>query len=605
MKPTRDEVTFVLANKERNKALLFAIIMPLWIIAYLAIFEWIESGQWEDVITIISQPLSWGIVVFFWLLLAPFAYWVNTRQRSTLVFQEKAFKRTGFRALRTYQGPVAYDDVVRIGRRTRGQLVIEQADGKDFILGPKAYEGGSEAIFSELRRRIPADKFDEDIEKVLYQKTGREWRGAALSFAGVALIMGYSFFDALVERAGKDLAWTTEVEVNFRTESIEDFDFDQDGSLWLLVRDSSGEYNDPQSYQVRHIISTGAETLQFPSTETLFPEGPPEFGPSYPQNIRLSGNNQLMVYFFLIDSQMVWTGREWMWEEPRGITSFLQSQLAGPNREYWEKIIESRAVQAINPSTGDVEEISLGEEIGEWTFGSVGFAYGWRVVRLHAPDEQIYVLAYQNDPSEGMWTKVEMGGRSLVEYLDLRAYAPGPAGEIYVLVRQSPACENDLISFTVGRLKNGSEMQWIWRTLQFPQVCKYAIDPDEFIVDVRARIWIDGTNKVVAYDPSVFDKPQAGPEDLIIYTEKNSGYYSSLRLRLRPDGRLWSLDNSGEALVWLDPDVDNLEEPLPGWVNQAADSIWTLIIPFVAGMILLILGATIAQNDSYLRCRNS
>ena len=121
------------------------------------------------------------------------------------------------------------------------------------------------------------------------------------------------------------------------------------------------------------------------------------------------------------------------------------------------------------------------------------------------------------------------------------------------------------------------------------------------MVTWTVRVWMDGFNLVAAYDDSVFDKPQANPDALVIYTEKNSGYFSPSRLRIGPDERLWSLDSSGEALVWIDPDVDNLEEPLPDWVNQVFNSFWiTLGLPLVA-VGFFILGGIVLQNEGYFK----
>lgn len=32
------------------------------------------------------------------------------------------------------------------------------------------------------------------------------------------------------------------------------------------------------------------------------------------------------------------------------------------------------------------------------------------------------------------------------------------------------------------------------------------------------------------------------------------------------DGRIWSLDSGGDALVWIDPDIDKLEYPIWPWL---------------------------------------
>jgi hypothetical protein len=607
MKSMNDAVDISMTSNHRKKVLGIAIAAPVLILGYWAILELISGGTWQDVVALITFPFSLAVLGLFWLLGAPFVYWVYFKRKIVLIFRENTFERTGFRAFKIYQGPVNYEDVDYVRRGIRRQLVIEQVKGKDFLLAPNAYVGGSEAIFAELRRRIPADRFEENLERRLFQKTGREWRAVVFYLTGILLIMASSFSEGLANRARRDLAWKTEIEVNFREETIEDFEHGEDGSLWLLMRNKPGEYEDPQNYEVQHLTASGTDTIKFPPSEILYPEGPMEIGPNHPESFTLTKEGLPRVYMFLVDPFLVWTGSEWEWEEPprqetaRG-PSYLEIVLNGPYRAFWEMIIELHTVKVTIPSTGTVEEIDLGEDIEEYAFSTEAVTYGWTLLRLRSPDRRFFVLSYKDDPSEGTWFEVELEGLPLGEFWDIVDYKPGPTGEIHVLIREDvPSCENGVVSFIVGRLDPDGNAKWNWRRLQYPEDCEYASNPDEFTVDVRGRIWIAETGKIVAYDASVFDKPQAEADDRMIYTKNNSGYSGSFRFRLNPDGRLWSLDSLGETLVWLDPDVDNLEEPLPAWVDQLSNSVWIIFILPVAGVVVVIIGGIVAQNEGYFR----
>jgi hypothetical protein len=80
---------------------------------------------------------------------------------------------------------------------------------------------------------------------------------------------------------------------------------------------------------------------------------------------------------------------------------------------------------------------------------------------------------------------------------------------------------------------------------------------------------------VVVHDPSVWEEREFIESGYRYYTESNSGYYIGHELVVGSDGRIWSLDSSGDALVWIDSGVDQLERPICPWLSWL-DEQWEL-----------------------------
>jgi hypothetical protein len=72
------------------------------------------------------------------------------------------------------------------------------------------------------------------------------------------------------------------------------------------------------------------------------------------------------------------------------------------------------------------------------------------------------------------------------------------------------------------------------------------------------------------------------------YTETNSGYFAG-EFQQDPKGRLWSLDQSGKILVWLDGTAETVPKPLPEPLASLLASDWIPLILQYLG-ILSIFG---------------
>ena len=554
-----------------------------------------ESFDWIFVILLVLMPILFGLSG---------GYMAVFSSKDRIVISDTQIERTGLRNFMIYRGPVLFENLIKVARGSLSVVRIEQVDGKNFEFAPKAYEGGPDEILADLRQRIPADRFEDDLEKRLYQKTGREWRGPALMVVG-ALIFGLSSCAGdLYDEIRADHAWTAEVEAGTLRESIESFDLSPDGSLWILVQSSFGDYQDPLSYEVRHITDTGTKVLEFPPFEVLYPSGPPEIGRGQPSGIRLTPEGVPRVSMFLINSALIWTGNQWEWERPptqeRGPKP-LEILLAGDHGDYWEQLVFSESASVSIPSTGSTETIDLGPEMEEYAIVFKAEPRGWKLARLRTEDRRTFLLAFREDPEEGQWIEIESDILPLSESRGLLDYTVGPDGSLFALLSDWDFCESDVVTFYAGKLTPSEAGGWTWRALQYQQDCNEVQDPRDFLVDARGRIWIEGWNQVAAFDEGVFDSPEIINDPEILYTEDNSGYFMSHTLRIGPDERLWSLDMSGDVLVSIDPDVDELPAPLPDWFAAVSQQFWSWTAFFVIGAGIWVLGLIVARNEGRLR----
>ena len=140
----------------------------------------------------------------------------------------------------------------------------------------------------------------------------------------------------------------------------------------------------------------------------------------------------------------------------------------------------------------------------------------------------------------------------------------------------------------VGR-RTSSESGWEWQDLQLSNQCDEPSGVVGFLVDAQERIWIARLGAVSVYSGLSFgDRSAERVLESARYTETNSGYFAGELLQ-DPMGRLWSLDQSGKILVWLDGTVEALPKPLPEPLASLLAADWIPLILQYLG-ILSIFG---------------
>ncbi len=591
-------------KRARTTAIVMAIAIPL-ILTSVALASILASGgSLDDLPLIIAPPIGLLLVTAVAMFALSLGYLALLAWNDRIVISENRILRTGLPHPGVFRGPVMYSDITRVRRGGYGVIRIERASGRAFEFAPTGYERGREGMLALLKQYVPAVRFADDLERRLYERTGREWRAGLFFAVGSLLFLLGGCGDDLYDLARANRAWTTEVQGRLLRESIESFDLSQDGSLWLLIRISPGDYEDPKSYEVRHISSSQTSVFEFPSFGDLYGNDPPEIGRGQPTGISLTAEGVPRVSMFLVDSHLVWTINRWEWENPPtldGGQSYLDLLLAGQNGEYWETLVSSRRIHAVVPTTGNVEEVQLDGEIEDYSFILADGTRGWSIVRFRSPDGRFFLLPYKMHPEQEKWVEIEFAGLPPLEYKSLEDYKVGPDGSLYVLLSDLENCKEDVVAFYVGRLDTERRGGWRWNKLEYSQDCEDVRDPGEFQVDVRSRIWVRGWNQVAAFSPDVFGVSGSASGPKVLYTENNSGYYMGHRIVVGPDERLWSLDMGGKALVWLDPDVDILPKPLPEWLAALTGGFWLTTALMVLGAAVYAGGVWVSRNEGRIR----
>ena len=601
--PETQELVFPQSRRQQRVSLLLALIAPGLLVAMLVTMPLLMGVSLDDLADIMDWPLGVFFLAMPLMLGAATGYWALFARKDRLVISEDQIERRGLRHFRIYRGPVRFADVAKVRRGARGVVVIEMQEGRRFEFAPKAFDGGTGEILQLLRQGVPSDRFEPELERRLYERSRITYRALIFYLAGALVFLFGAFHEDVLDRVRRDLAWTTEVEARRLVETIEDFALQDDGSLWLLVRTRRAGGRDPRNYEVRHLTTAGMEVLAFPALEVLYPEGLPEYGGEFPSGFTVTDEGVVRAYFFLVDTPMEWTGSRWEWEQaPTQFPgdSTLDRLQRGEHAGYWQTLASTRKILAMVPSSGAVKEIDLGDESERFSLMVQSESQAWTIARLRSPDGRLFLLPFRDDPDKSQWVEVELAGLPEREYWNIADYTVGPTGSLYTLMRQLEYCQNDLVTVTVGKLASEGGQGWIWRALSFPQDCDRANDRGQLVVDSRDRVLIEGWGLVAVYDPVVFEKPQAEPQDLTLYTEENSGFYFSHRLVVGPDGRIWSLDISGDALVWFDPDIEKLPKPLPPWIGALSRSFWSTVVLQIVGAGLFVVGVMLTSNEGRL-----
>ena len=600
----RPVIVFRQTARYRRAPVLVAVFFPSLLLAALITMPLLAGESLSDLAYWLDWPLGLIMLLMPLVFGAAIGYWALFAWKDRLVLTESHFERQGLHHFRIYRGPVRFDEIVSVRLGAPGVIVIEKAAGRKFEFAPKAYAGGPGELLGELRRRIPADRFEPELEQRLDRRTKGWWRALLFYAAGALLYLLGMFYDDIVDRVREDLVWRTEVKAESLRESIEDMALQEDGSIWLLVRKPLGDFDDPRNYEVRHLSSSGTETLGFPALEVLYPDRLPENGGRHPEGIAVSKDGVPRVFMFLVDAPLVWSGTRWAWEgDPmqRSNLSYLDVLLQGPDAQYWQAVVSGGKIEAFNPTSGAAEVIDLGADIEKYAFVYGAEPRGWTIVRYRSLDRRFFLLPFIDSPAGAHWVEVDVSGLDLEEFWDLPDYTLGPTGALYALISEEVYCENDLITLYVGKLEPDAGTAWVWRTLQYPQDCDDPGDPRELVVDAKSRVLIQGWNRVAIFDSAVFDNPEFMQEDLVVYTDRDSGFYMSHSLEIGPDERVWSLDMTGDALVSFDPHMESLPKPLPPWVGVLSSSFWTPFGFMIAGAAFYAVGVILTRNYGRLR----
>jgi hypothetical protein len=241
----------------------------------------------------------------------------------------------------------------------------------------------------------------------------------------------------------------------------------------------------------------------------------------------------------------------------------------------------------MDTKSGIEKEVDLGPSDDPYRVIYHGTPDDWTIVQMDGEPRRYFLMRFKESGEPKIWFEIDYSTLPLSEYWHLMEYTVDADGVFFVLIRSIPYCVEDTATHFVGKL-DPSGGGWIWRTLQHLDRCDRSEGDRQILVDVRGRVWLTGEEVVVAFKPEVFDSEGTEETDYVLYSEYNSGYYEGHYLRVGPDKRIWTLDILGEGLVWIDPNVEELEQPLPDWVHEMLSSKAFKFVANYGGFILIM-----------------
>jgi hypothetical protein len=410
------------------------------------------------------------------------------------------------------------------------------------------------------------------------------------------------FYDDIFEIVRRDVAWHQEVKGRF-LEDIESYALGQDGSLWILVQKSLSDYSDPGSYEVRHLIQGDEAILSIPSKEALYPDSPSETGFTHPRSIRLTDEGLPRLYFDSIQPELIWNGTAWeRGPQPDPRETYIEALARTTEDPYWDTLNEHGKILVMDTKSGVETEIDLGPSDDPYRVIYHRTPEDWTIVQMDGEPRRYFLMSFKEPGEPKIWVEIDYSTLPLADFWRLMDYTVDDDGVFFVLIRNIPYCAEDVATHFVGKL-DPSGGDWVWRTLQHPDRCDDPEGERQILIDVRGRVWLAGEELVVAFGPEVFDTERVEEPDYVLYSEYNSGYYEGHSLRVGPEKRIWSLAMLGEGLVWIDPDVDELEQPWPEWMHEMLSSTIFRIAANYGGLIIMLFALFVVYSPVAMRAR--
>jgi len=519
-------------------------------------------------------------------LLITYVGLVNQSER--LVFGESQFERRGLPHPAINRDPVSYSQVERVRAAGLGLLIVEVAGGKTLRFLPDGYEGGTRRLLSELRGRIPADRFQVDLEAALKSKSRKDRLAPAISFTALALVVLGGWSDQLIDLVRRKHAWTLEFDADSIKEDVEDFQLGQDGVVWLYVR-RRGELADLASYAVRRVCPTGEQTWWLPAEDELFPQGAPEFLNPFLGSLSLSDSGEPVLFIGRDLPLLRLSAGKWVWDTVVGAERPDRfAELAAVTGDpYWTSL-RSRPVVLARESVGSpLEELRLGAEGTDFLLDFRVDYLGRVIARIMTSSGRAFFLIVLGDEFPHDWIEIDLSGVTLLEPWEMIDYATDTTGALVVLVRDRTYCGSQEPTSHLGRLDAGTG-SWRWVTVHQPGPCDALFGEPRLIIDGHDRIWLPASRLVSVFPAETL--LGAEPAGIIHYTRYNSGLAGGSRLQIDSQGRLWATDRLGDGVAWIDPTMRELPRPLPAWIAAWRENLWWQTALMIAGTILLVGG---------------
>ena len=569
----------------RRVVVVAAWFMGLFAVA-LAVFSIYTLIGFDEPAFAILTWFSVSELVVALALAAVAVYWAQYWTKYRVVVGEQFISREGLPHLIDRRRRIAYADILRVTQGTRNVLKIIPKEGAPLAVGLKGLDGEPTALITALRGKLPANRFDANLEVSIFQGSSADRLGYIIG-AG-SILLGLVSFGGLLLRE-PILERTAWLRVPGLAEDLRigQADTADDGSIWLLVNTPSA--GGEGEIDLVHAVPDGSvETVSLAAAGALRValdrarnEGP------YPiDSLAMDSKSRPWLILRGDAGAFFWDGATWTRVPARleGL-DFEITDLARAGDYIWARVPDHNALFRIDAES--LETMGMGPLSWEYEGETVelrpsdlsGTAGDGAVVFGELSTGRPGYLTITNEGSIGFSTEL-LGAPDLATW-DARLASPDDQGRIHVILTAQEVCIEGRRLIKVGtRLAN---TDWEWRDLVYQDEC--AADPmfDEMLIDPRGRVWIqpnDGSVIVFPDPEGATDEPGAAP--IAVYSRDNSGYTDG-ELVVGMNGYILAVRGAVPSVVRLDARGEELPKPLPSWFA------WYLEYPFIAQFAVLIL----------------
>jgi hypothetical protein len=477
---------------------------------------------------------------------------------------------------------IAYADIERVTRGTRGVLKIVPREGPPLPFNVNLFDSRPAELIGEIRRRVGESRFDAGLEASLFRNDPLDGIASALGLLLIALLLLAGGLSALRGPILEHVAWETVIHLQrgFRGQAL---GFTEDGTLWIAAQpDPSGSSGSIRLYEVS---GAGAETMEL----SLGRFGEPWVGET-PRidSIAIDPLGNPWVAFDAPGGLFYWDGDALQHlplsrdEHDTVVRSLHLSEGFLFAFEVPDRLLR------IDPATaqsGFCGPCSYASRRGDGEFSPVGVTVG--------NDGTMIIVGRlpSGVPALFLYSEVEAGEGAPLE-VDVQPTDSWPPahvsvdaeGRLYAILQRPGSCVGDVRELTVG-VREPDAGGWHWGTVAYAADCEAGSEGESFAVDPRGRVWMQ--SRVSGVNIVEGSRGGTSGDELVAslkYTETNSGYPGGSLVE-GEDGYIYAFDSGRGRLARIDGRATQLPRPLPTWLAALMDNPFTLPL---GGLILML-----------------
>ncbi len=563
-------------------------LVPILLLAVIIVLELADGASIGELLREADEILLFAsIPILLMILLLGYIGLVNIRLR--LILDAEHIYYEGIPHPMILRKPTAYEDVIEVNRGLDRSILLLTRAGKTIRINPGFFNTDHLEILAELRKRIPADRFEPDIESTLTSKTPNDRRQAAyFLLILVFLLAGLVVNPWIKARRGK--VWTTAARPGKR-EDLVSFVVDAYGSGWLLLKSRDGPFLDPSSYGIRQIESQTNQWIPLPTSDELFTHRTDKEFPLLPNDILLTAEGMPLVMFHNGKPLLGWTGAAWEWQEDDVQTVSAGRKQAGGrfHHVHWRPWPAEEAIitfDAVNKQTTQLPPEML--QNASWITGE-SLQTSQQIHLLSLPGKQPLAGASPRQQTPERWIVIPWSpaaGNALLADIVMEVTRDG---RLFLVQKKSPYCSAGWAQYLTVRY-DPSQEQLTAGQIAHRQDCEEDTRLGNILIDDLNRLWLQHGDAISVFPEGAFSSGADPVGSIRTYNRHTSNYEGSDVIMVQPDGKLWVLDRYRGGLACMDTGQDPLPKPLPRWIEGYDRSLLAPVIFNLLPSLALLFG---------------